>query len=121
MVYPLILNKKVHVAIICLLVILFIPATSNAQIPNRKVPIDTGWKFHLGKLPNGEDVSLDDSKWRAVVVPHDWAIEGSYNKDNPSSGEGGYLPGGTGWYRKTFEVDASWLKMNVKVFSNRYI
>ncbi len=116
MVYPLILNKKVHVAIICLLVILFIPATSNAQIPNRKVPIDTGWKFHLGKLPNGEDVSLDDSKWKAVVVPHDWAIEGSYNKDNPSSGEGGYLPGGTGWYRKTFEVDASWLMMNVKVF-----
>ena len=75
-----------------------------------------GWKFHLGKLTNGENVTFDDSKWEVVVVPHDWAIEGAYDKNNPSSGQGGYLPGGTGWYRKYFDVDASWSKMEVKVF-----
>jgi beta-galactosidase len=33
------------------------------------------------------------------------AIEGDFSKDNPSRADGGVLPGGTGWYRKTFEVD----------------
>lgn len=112
----LIINKKVNVFIIFLILILFISSPLPAQVQKRKVAIDTGWKFQLGKITNGENISLDDSKWKPVVVPHDWSIEGVYDKNNPSSGEGGYLPGGTGWYRKTFEVDAAWLKKNVKVF-----
>ena len=37
-------------------------------------------------------------------MPHDWAIEGDFSvKILP--GQGRALPGGVGWYRKTFSVD----------------
>src|SRR5579871_4239076 len=59
----------------------------------------------------GGDVSyarpdFDDKSWRALSLPHDWAIEGPF--DIYLSGETGKLPWvGTGWYRKHFEVPAS--------------
>ncbi len=37
-------------------------------------------------------------------LPHDWSIEGEFNKDNPAGVGGGALPGGIGWYRKTFTL-----------------
>ena len=40
-----------------------------------------------------------------VNLPHDWSIEGSFRPDNPSGHQGGLLPGGIGWYRKTFNID----------------
>lgn len=46
----------------------------------------------------------DDSKWRVLDLPHDWAVEGDFNRDNPSGTGGGALQGGIGWYRKTFRV-----------------
>ncbi|MDQ6786720.1 MAG: DUF4982 domain-containing protein [Acidobacteriota bacterium] len=56
----------------------------------------------------GEDVvytreNFDDSKWRKLDLPHDWAIEGDFIKDSP--GETGKRPfAGVGWYRKHFTV-----------------
>ena len=47
----------------------------------------------------------DDTAWRILNLPHDWAIEGEFSRDNPSGTGGGALPGGIGWYRKTFTVD----------------
>jgi beta-galactosidase len=38
-------------------------------------------------------------------LPHDWAVEGEFSRDNPSGTGGGALPGGIGWYRKTFIAD----------------
>lgn len=49
----------------------------------------------------------DDSDWRTIILPHDWAIEGDFNKFNPSTTNGGALPGGIGWYRKSFIADRS--------------
>ncbi len=47
------------------------------------------------------DFSFDDSTWRALDLPHDWAIEGPF--DQSLSGETGKLPWvGVGWYRKHF-------------------
>jgi beta-galactosidase len=46
------------------------------------------------------DRGYDDSSWRKVPVPHDWAVEFPFDRKN-SSGTG-YLPGGTGWYRFHF-------------------
>lgn len=43
----------------------------------------------------------NDADWRKLNLPHDWAIEGEFSKDNPSGTGGGALPGGIGWYRKT--------------------
>jgi len=46
----------------------------------------------------------DDSSWRRLDVPHDWAIEGDFYAGHPSGAGGGALPGGIGWYRKTFTL-----------------
>ena len=46
---------------------------------------------------------FDDSAWRLLDVPHDWAIEGPFQQDLP--GETGKLPWvGVGWYRRHFHV-----------------
>ena len=63
-----------------------------------------GWRFHLGDVQNGQAPSFDDSGWRLLDLPHDWSIEGEFNKDNPSGVNGGALPGGMGWYRRTFTL-----------------
>lgn len=47
----------------------------------------------------------DDSGWRRLTLPHDWAIEGEFDENNPSGTGGGALPGGVGWYRKHFRVE----------------
>jgi beta-galactosidase len=49
---------------------------------------------------------FDDSNWRQLDLPHDWAIEGPFSQDLP--GETGKLPWqGVGWYRKHFTVDVA--------------
>ena len=51
-------------------------------------------------------VGLDDSFWRKLNLPHDWAIEGPFDIKLP--GEAGKLPHeGVGWYRKHFTIPAS--------------
>ncbi len=56
----------------------------------------------------GEDVvythaNFNDSGWRALNLPHDWAIEGDFVQELP--GETGKRPyAGIGWYRKHFTV-----------------
>jgi beta-galactosidase len=62
------------------------------------------WKFHLGEINDAEKYKFDDSDWRTLNLPHDWSIEGEFNKENPATPGGGALPGGIGWYRKTFTI-----------------
>ena len=45
--------------------------------------------------------------WKQVNLPHDWAVEGSFVHDNTMGNQpavSGYLPTGTGFYRKEFEI-----------------
>lgn len=63
---------------------------------------DPGWKFHLGDVAGGANVALDDASWRALDLPHDWSIEAEFSERNPAGASGGALPGGIGWYRKSF-------------------
>lgn len=90
---------------------------------------NSGWKFSLGDTPEAKESTYDDSGWRALSLPHDWAIEGSFSLDNPSGTGGGALPGGIGWYRKSFRlpenlagkrvfVDFDGAYMNASVFVN---
>ena len=65
------------------------------------------WNFYLGTPEKAEDPDFDDSGWRKLNLPHDWSIEGKFSADNPASPGGGALPGGTGWYRKSFTLPAS--------------
>lgn len=68
---------------------------------------DAGWEFHLGDLPEVAAAAGGDHPWRKVVLPHDWSIEGPFNRENQGGAAFGYLPGGVGWYRKCFHVPAS--------------
>ena len=63
---------------------------------------DDAWRFHLGDVAGGERAGFNDSGWRKLNLPHDWSIEQPYRASNPSGN--GYLPGGIGWYRKSFSV-----------------
>jgi beta-galactosidase len=66
-----------------------------------------GWRFHYGDLPQAMSIDLNDSSWRLLNLPHDWSIEGKFDPDNPATPGGGALPGGIGWYRKTFTIGSS--------------
>lgn len=69
-----------------------------------KRSFDLGWRFTLSDDLDYSRPDFDDSSWRALDVPHDWSIEGSYCRENPSGKRGGFLPTGIGWYRKTWEI-----------------
>lgn len=101
---------------------------ANAQDISREL-FTSDWRFILGDNPSYSDVSYDDSSWRILTLPHDWAIEGDFSINNPSGTGGGALPGGVGWYRKTFElpksdkgkqlrIDFDGVYMNATVFIN---
>jgi beta-galactosidase len=68
---------------------------------------DQGWRFHLGDVPGAQDPAFADSSWRTLDLPHDWSIEGEFSEQNPAGVGGGALPGGVGWYRKSFSVPAA--------------
>jgi beta-galactosidase len=107
-----------------------------AQSQDRaRINFDEGWKFHLGnaadpakdfgysiqtvfsKSGNGAGTAIapnfNDSNWRALDLPHDWAVElpfvNSPNFDVMAHGYkavGGLFPETSiGWYRKKFYVD----------------
>ena len=73
------------------------------------------WKFSLSDDSLASNGNFDDSKWRTLNLPHDWSIEADFSADNPASPGGGALPGGIGWYRKTFTADPSFENKNVYI------
>jgi beta-galactosidase len=75
-----------------------------AQKGRSVVNFDQNWTFNLGDVSNGENLEFKDQGWRKLNLPHDWSIEGEFSKDNLATVEGGALPGGIGWYRKTFTI-----------------
>jgi len=87
--------------------------------------LDRGWLFHLGDVPMPEikghqasyenakagaahgaaAMTYDDSDWREVDLPHDWAIEAPV--DPQANIAQGYRRRGIGWYRRTLRLDPS--------------
>lgn len=58
---------------------------------------------NLGENVAYTQTNFDDSAWRKLNLPHDWAIEGDFQRE--LSGETGKRPyAGVGWYRKHFQV-----------------
>lgn len=83
-----------------------IPVSSDVAA-ERENNFNSGWKFYLGDNSSASGTGFDDSGWETVTLPHDFSI----SQDFTTSGEAesGFLPGGTGWYRKSFtlsEADA---------------
>ena len=75
---------------------------------------DAGWLFILADSAQMSQVNYNDTFWRRLDVPHDWAIEGDFYAGNPSGAGGGALPGGVGWYRKHFAIN------HETITNNRY-
>ncbi len=73
----------------------------NAQDIN----FNANWKFYHQEVEDAEKPNYNDSSWRKLSLPHDWAIEGPF--DVKYNARAGGLPfHGTGWYRKHFTMDS---------------
>ena len=70
-----------------------------------RLNFDGDWRFLLGDSAQMAKAEYNDSWWRRLDLPHDWAIEGDFYVGNPSGASGGALPGGIGWYRKHFTIN----------------
>ncbi|WP_375433763.1 beta-galactosidase GalB [uncultured Hymenobacter sp.] len=75
--------------------------------PRVVVEFNKDWKFFLGDEAQAKDGAFNDASWRLLTLPHDWSIEGRFDEKNPAKPEGGGLPTGIGWYRKTFTLPAT--------------
>jgi beta-galactosidase len=103
----------------------------NPSSPRERLLLDFGWRFHLGHACDpardfgygGDGVfsksgelfepsyaKFDDSKWRAIDLPHDWAVELEFQND-PGVVNHGFKPldrsypaTSIGWYRRVFEI-----------------
>ena len=70
-----------------------------------RASFDEDWRFFEGES-TGADPRLDDSTWRKVDLPHDWAIEGRFDRAyNPETGA--LDSWGVGWYRKHFRLPSA--------------
>ena len=92
--------KKIFV--LCLFLAALVESAAQVSFGDPAL-FNEGWKFILADNPAMKDADYDDSRWRSLDLPHDWSIEGQLSPTLASCT--GFLPGGIGWYRKTFAVN----------------
>jgi hypothetical protein len=97
-------TKKIFLSLAVLIFTLNIAFSQSSK--REKILFDLGWKFHIGDLNAAKNPLFDDASWRSVNLPHDWSIEADF--DSTLASCTGYLPGGFGWYRKTFDIPQSY-------------
>ena len=73
---------------------------------DRRIRITDDWRFFKGEAPGAEQAAFSDAAWRTLDLPHDWAIEGPFDR-KISPHDGGLPFFGVAWYRKHFTVPAS--------------
>jgi beta-galactosidase len=100
------LYREVRIMVGKALTITVLQLIAVAAAAAATVDFDFDWRFSKGDFPAGMTPAFDDSGWRRLDVPHDWSIEGPYGAEYASGT--GYAPGGIGWYRKHFKLDAAW-------------
>lgn len=99
--------------------------TVKADDGRERLSLDRGWLFHLGDIAmpvvkghgwsyanakagsawGAAGTEFDDSDWRKLDLPHDWAVEGPFDPNANISQ--GYRPRGVSWYRRYLRVDES--------------
>jgi beta-galactosidase len=99
-------RKQISRALVTVAVIVLLQGCSQPE-PRTHVNFNEGWKFSLDAGDEAAQPGFDDSGWRELDLPHDWSIEGEFSEKNPATPGGGALPGGIGWYRKTFRVNSA--------------
>ena len=83
----------------------FIPFRSPAAPARLTEDFDANWLFSKGDFASAMMPAFNDGNWRKLNVPHDWSIEGPFGAEFGSGN--GFVPGGIGWYRKHFRLDAA--------------
>jgi len=73
-----------------------------------EVGLDFDWRFHLGDSPSARKTDFDDRHWQTLNVPHDWTTEATLSPNGAPAEQGGYSPGGVGWYRREITVPKNW-------------
>lgn len=120
-----------------LLFVVGVLLASSAFSQRQQVSLDDDWKFSFGHAANPEKdfnysirtifsksggaagtaiaPAFNDSSWRRLNLPHDWAVELPFVKSESADVEShGYKPVGglfpatsIGWYRKQFKIAAA--------------
>lgn len=75
-----------------LLLVLMATVFSVAAESRERINFDEGWRFTLGDSVQMAQTDYDDSSWRQLDLPHDWAIEGDFLDSNPSGAGGDLFP-----------------------------
>ncbi len=101
-----------------ILIVLLCSATiqlCNAQAGNsrQRLSMDLDWRFSQKDTVSADKPEFNDTSWRVLNLPHDWSIENEFIENAPTTGRGGYLPTGVGWYRKHFRLPKSFLSKSI--------
>ncbi len=78
-----------------------ISALLEDELSRYELNFNKDWKFYLGDVTGAQNNAYSDSAWATVDLPHDYSIIQDFTT-NGTDGESGSLPGGYGWYRKSF-------------------
>lgn len=78
-----------------------------------KENFDFDWKFSLTDKQEYAEKGYNDQLWEDIQLPHDWSIKLNY--DPEISGSAAHLPGGIGWYRKSFHVPNSYQGKSISI------
>jgi len=112
------------------------PESAKTGAGRERLLLDFGWRFHYGNANDAakdfgfgggqsgnfqktgnfigaSSLGFDDGDWRAVDLPHDWAVELPFVNDPALTSKGFYPLGrnypetSVGWYRRVFEIPAA--------------
>jgi hypothetical protein len=99
----------------CILLFISLPFhAAFSQLSGKVTLFNNDWKFYKGDVPNGQDAAVKTDSWRTVELPHDWSIEGPFSEEWASAT--GFLPGGIGWYSKSFTAPTDWKSKNTFIY-----
>ena len=104
--------RNFHLVFVAVLMFLSNICIAQSEIRIRQV-FDFDWKFKLFDNKEASAPNFDDAQWEEVQLPHDWSIKLPLNKNGSTSM--GFLPGGIGWYRKSFNVPSDYKNKTVKI------
>lgn len=86
----------------------------------RTTLFNENWKFHRGDINDAQNKDYNDSTWETVNLPHDYSIDQDFTTSGEA--ESGFLPGGVGWYRKTFVVPKKYQEKQLMIeFDGAYM
>jgi len=107
--------KKNCNTILLILVTLLFTQCKSSTAPNQKINFDENWFFSIKADSTAAFAKTDEAVWRKLDLPHDWAIEDTVSKTNPSGIEGGFFVAGQAWYQKPFEASKDWKDKKIAI------